>query len=221
MSWHQRNRYAGYTKPKEIPSGLVMVTGPLYEPLTIGELKSHLRIDGDWDNTYLDNLRATARAAVEKITGRAMYAQTWRYTLDYFPRGCFPTSLIQLPIAPLRSVTTLKYFDTSNVEQTWSNTNYRVVITDVGTVSPVLNTDWPMTAPVPSAVTIDYVTGYTAAAAEGDTAKAIPPSLKHAMLLLAGNWYENRESVTIDQRQPFTLPHGVEALLAPFKAFRV
>ena len=42
----------------------------------------------------------------------------------------------------------------------------------------------------------------------------LDPPLKHACLLLIGNFYQNRESVTFGTAMP--IPHGYEYLLQPY-----
>ena len=45
----------------------------------------------------------------------------------------------------------------------------------------------------------------------------LPPPLKQAMLLLIGNYYANRESVTFGAATP--LPHAYEYIIALFKNY--
>ncbi len=45
----------------------------------------------------------------------------------------------------------------------------------------------------------------------------LKPAVRHAIRLLVGAWYANREDVTF--AQPSTLPDGVTALLLPLKQF--
>lgn len=45
----------------------------------------------------------------------------------------------------------------------------------------------------------------------------IKPSIRHAIRLLVGTWYANRESVTY--AQPHQLPDALTALLLPLKKF--
>ena len=43
------------------------------------------------------------------------------------------------------------------------------------------------------------------------------PAIRHAIRLLVGNWYANREDVAF--AAPAMLPHGVQSLLLPLKKF--
>ena len=46
----------------------------------------------------------------------------------------------------------------------------------------------------------------------------LPPSVNHAILLLVGHWYANRESISFAQGQP--IPQGYEYLLQPYKSYK-
>lgn len=45
----------------------------------------------------------------------------------------------------------------------------------------------------------------------------LPASIKHAMLLLIGNWYANREGISFAQAHD--IPYSYKYLLDPFKRF--
>ena len=47
---------------------------------------------------------------------------------------------------------------------------------------------------------------------------AVPADLRQAMLMLAANYYENRESMTSAARQ---IPMGISALLEPYRRMRI
>jgi uncharacterized phiE125 gp8 family phage protein len=215
-----RGRVGLFDQPGEIRSGLLRTVNPAFEPFLLADVKSHLRVDIGDDDSYIKLLIATARGYVESYIGKALYQQTWRYTMDYFPTGVFPRTIIRLPIPPLVSITSITYVDTNGVTQTVDPTQYRVVIMDVGTVAPVFTNPWPVPLIVDAAVNITFVSGYnTVDVVDGDPSKTIPPAIKHAMLLVVGNLYENREGVVIDQRID-KLPFGIEALLAPHRVNR-
>lgn len=46
----------------------------------------------------------------------------------------------------------------------------------------------------------------------------LPPSVNHAILLLVGHWYANRESVSFAQGQ--TIPLSYEYLLQSYKSYK-
>lgn len=193
---------------------LYLVTAPTPEPLTRLELEQQfLRVTTSDEEELIDGLIKTARERAELATGRALCTQTWDYKLDCFPA----TDYIELPLHPLISVTSVKYIDVNGTEQTWSSANYTVDAPS-GPYAPkgrILRkydvTDWPNIRDQRLAVTIRFVAGY------GDAAD-VPDSIKHAMKLMVGHWYENRQTVTtLDRGETMIdIPFGAQALLSPY-----
>jgi uncharacterized phiE125 gp8 family phage protein len=62
-----------------------------------------------------------------------------------------------------------------------------------------------------SGIKITYTAGY------GATAATTPNRVKHAIMMLVGELYENREDT--DKMQPYSMPWGVKALLSIDKVF--
>jgi hypothetical protein len=61
------------------------LTQPTVEPITLGQAKSHLRVDFTDDDSYITALITAARQKVEKMTNRAIFNRQMLLTLDYFP----------------------------------------------------------------------------------------------------------------------------------------
>ena len=123
-------------------AGLTISTAWSETAITLAEAKTHLRLDGSEDDTYLNALISTAQFSVEKYTGRSITNQTLKLSLDglpyasdavYLPEGFFTApdinrslSYIVLPRPPLVSVTHFKYFDEDNTATTFATSNYHV-----------------------------------------------------------------------------------------------
>lgn len=195
---------------------LQLVTGPAEEPISLAEAKSHLRVSFADDDPLIQNLIYTAREEAEARTERALCTQTWKLVADSWPalpafslswQGAFDQ--FQLPLPPLQSVTSIVYKDTAGVPTTLGSSNYIVdTASEPGRVALAYSQAWPGSALQPiSGVTVTFVAGY-------GTAFVVPQSIKQAMLLLIGHWYENREEVVVDNRvASIELPKGAEALL--------
>jgi hypothetical protein len=87
----------------------------------------------------------------------------------------------------------------------------------------------------PDSIAITYVTGYEPVVTEtevpvedgeeGETETVtttdyggnIPQAIKQAMLLLIGEWYEQREAAADTKYAIQTIPWGVKQLLAPYR----
>jgi len=65
--------------------GLSLVTAPATEPLSLAEIKAHVRVVDDNENDLLVTLGLAAREFVETFTHRAIITQTWALQLDGFP----------------------------------------------------------------------------------------------------------------------------------------
>jgi hypothetical protein len=207
-----------------MPLTLTTVTAATEEPLLLQEAKDHCRVDGTEQDGVIANLVSAAREYVETFTGRQLISATLRLRLDYFPGGCSrgvpaagyrPAGDVEwrfigggggilVPRPPLVSVSSITYVDTAGATQTLSAGAYQVdTDSEPGRIQPAYNTTWPSTRSQLNAVTITYVAGYA-------TRTAVPASIKQAMLLLIGHWYENREAVG---QAGGTIALAVESLL--------
>ena len=161
------------------------------EPITTAQAKAHLNIDHSDDDTYIGLKIAEARKKVESDTGRAFINQTWTLYADTF--GEFENGIIYLPRSPLASVTTIKYYNSSNVQTTWSDAEYQADTGhEPGRVVTMSGYSYPTTYDRLSAVEIAYVVGY---GADADNIGLCPGEMFSALYLQLGNLYENRESV--------------------------
>jgi hypothetical protein len=127
-------------------------------------------------------------AAVEKaelLTGRSLLTQTRDLKLADFP----DRDTIELPGAPIASVTSVGYYDLNNAAQTLTLTTQYLAFTgaNIGAVYLPNGGTWPSTYDRLDAATIRYVSGWTSAASVPSairawrpccrrTARACPPS---------------------------------------------
>lgn len=191
---------------------LTQTIAPTLEPLTLADVAAALRLDSNEilpQAAYLDGLIMAARTFVEDVTTRQLLTATWEARLDWFP------GVVKLKKCPVRAVSSITYFDTANVQRTLPITTYQVdVQSEPARIIPVYNQIWPYTYSRLQAVTVTFTAGY------GDTIDTVPASLKHAMLLLIGHWYEHREAVNVGNiGTPF--PFAVEALMTPYRFIEV
>lgn len=167
--------------------GLVQITAPAAEPVSLAEIKLHLRIEPDVsaEDDLLSSLIKAARLHAERVTGKALVTQTWKLVLDSFP----PWE-IEFPKPPLQSITSIVYLDSNGDSQTLDASAYRVVATsEPGIVEPAYGEAWPSTYDVTGGIAITFVCGMGLAAAVSDDIKA-------AIKLMVGHWYRNREEVS-------------------------
>ena len=186
-----------------------LITPPATEPVTLLEVKTHLRVEDDYtdeDALILAQIRA-ARSYVEEATGRALIAQTWQLWLDCWPAD----GVIRLPRPRLQKVEYVKYFDRNGNERTLDPETYVVdTISEPGRMVLAAGASWPLEYLRPvNGIVVEYVAGY------GDKADDVPADLVAFIKLLVGAMYENREKEvtgTVAARLEFA-----DALLAPHR----
>lgn len=167
---------------------LTLVTAPAVEPVTTQEAKLHLRVDQELENIYIDGLVKSAREFAEAFLNRALITQTWDLKTDSFPSS----GEIELPYAPLQSVTSVTYTDSAGDSQTWATSNYSVFApagpkSQRGKIIRGYSLVYPITQAIQNAVTIRFVAGY---GANGDS---VPESIKQAIKVLVAEMYIRRD----------------------------
>lgn len=204
---------------------LSLITAPAGEPLAVEDARVHLRVDGSDEDILIASHIQAATAWAENYTRRALITQTWELWLD-----CFPTQgdislaydrskldVIELPLPPLRTVGSVKYYDTAGLLQTFSAGLYIVTApagpqAERGSIRLAPSASWPATQERPNAVIVRFDAGYGAA-------EDVPAAVKAGMLLVVGELYKNREqSVTGNISK---VPLAAEHLLDPFRSLRV
>lgn len=185
--------------------GLKQITLPAAEPLSLTEVKQHLRISHNDDDGILAIYLAAARQWIDGPDGwlnRAIMQQSWELSLD-----TFPTSEIRLPLIPVESIVSIKYDDSDGAEQTVPPEDYFLDNpAHPSWVLPNLDSGWPSTLAAANAVRVRFICGYADAA-------SVPAPLKAAVLLITGYLYENREAKPED-----ALTQGaVRMLLNPYQ----
>lgn len=197
---------------------LVLVSGPAIEPVSLAEAKLHLRVDDDQtaeDALILGLIRA-AREQTEAQTRRALVTQTWDARYTAFPDD---NGRLELPRAPLQSVASVAYLDSTGATTTLDPGDYMVdTASEPGAVVLAYGGAWPTPTLYPLApVRVRFTAGY------GEGAGDVPESIRAAMLLLVGHLYEHREAVvTASSASVGSLPlvQGVDALLWPYRVLR-
>lgn len=186
-----------------------VVTAPASEPVTLAEAKLHCRVDLTDDDALITAHIVSAREEIERLTGMALITQTLELVLPEWP--C--SDRVELPRPPLTSVTSVKYKDYTGSETTWDSANYIVGVDSVpGVLGLAWNAVWPSVVLYPvEPIRIRYVAGFASAA-------AVPQSLKQAMLLLIGHWYENREAGGDTVGEKSGIAFGVERLINSYRA---
>lgn len=203
-----------------------IVTEPAVEPVSLDEAKKHLHLDIDDDDDYVSGLISAARRTCELMLSRCFISTTLDQFIDFMPTGggyynrdvrrqgpdpddprWLPTwnAPIRLLRAPLLSIVSISYIDMTGNPQAVDLANVRALRGTPARIQPVYGKVWPFVLPVNDAIVIRYEAGY------GLDATAVPASIKHAIKLLVGNWYENRESTIVGSMG--TVPDGFDRII--------
>ncbi|MBN2024078.1 MAG: phage head-tail connector protein [Pirellulales bacterium] len=165
---------------------LNQTTPPAAEPITLAEVKAHLRIDHADEDALLGSYIKAARTWGELRLRRQLITAGWTLGLDAFP----PDGVIRLPRPPLQSVQSIIHLDAEGDEQTLDPALYRIdAAGEPGRIVREYGATWPATWPVPEAVTIAYTAGF------GDAPADVPEDYRLGLLYLVGHYYKLREPV--------------------------
>lgn len=202
---------------------LFLLTSATGEPVTVEEVKSHLRLETTNDDELIDGLIPVARLNAENYMKRQIMPATYKLILPNFPND---TAVIELPRPPLSTassnVSVQYYLDTTIVDDatTIPSTVYTVDYQrEPGCIYPIYDNEWPscVTDYKKDAVQITYKTGYL-------NRSKVPEPIKHFIKMFVGSLYENREPLYegrfMNQLQPLdrAFYHG---LLDPYVIIKI
>jgi uncharacterized phiE125 gp8 family phage protein len=188
-----------------------LVTPPTAEPISIVQAKLQTRVENDLEDQWFIDSIAAARIYCERICFSAFITQVWDFWLPVWPA----TNRIRLPYAPLQSVTTFEYTDLTETTTAVDPTTYVVrngptpgeIVLKFAQIWPpvVLSPGWP--------IHIRMTAGY------GPDSTTVPGPICHAIKMLVGHWYENRESVIVGRAAGTSTNVGmaVDMLLGPYR----
>ncbi len=154
--------------------------GPSQEPVTVAELRDHLKLDGSED-TLLASLLNSARLLVEAQTGTRLLSQTWQFLMNKW-EGEF-IRLTQWPIISVEAITLLgepTEIVSPDIYHLENNMRPATIWLNEGYAWPALNRS-------EMGILIEAVAGY------GTQAENVPEALKTSVLLLAAYWYESND----------------------------
>lgn len=147
-------------------------------PVSLAEVKAHLRLDHAHEDEYLQGLIQAATTSIEDYTGRALLEQTWRviWRRDPAEGGGSGLREIVLPYPPLLDVLFVWALFPENKKKEIKSyklaTNHlipKLVLVDVY-----------------DGLEVEYVVGF------GKSAADVPAPLRQVILMLVADWYENR-----------------------------
>jgi uncharacterized phiE125 gp8 family phage protein len=194
---------------------LIKTAAATYLPVTVERARERLHVDFTDDDADIEVLIRAAVEALEARTGLVLATSGFEYRTSCWPRQ------IDLPAAPIRNVTSVKYLDEALVEQTVPSQDWYWVPGAAGG-AVFFNSTFaaPALADRPDAVRIVFEAGYDdPAATPGDPRLAFPPSAEMAILFLVGSWYAHRESIIVGVT-PLPVPQTFDWIAAQLRVYR-
>ena len=183
-----------------------LITAPSVLPVSLAEVKSHLRIDHSLDDALLTVYLTAAINYIDGfsgILGRALCTQTWQQRYSEWGD-------LRLELLPVSSITQIAYMPESGAEVTVSAANYTLDSDEFGSfVRFSENHTFPALSTVPEPIRVQYIAGYGSAA-------SVPSPIKAAIMILTGHFYHQTGAPTqsVLSGSIFRL---IDLVLAPYK----
>lgn len=190
-----------------------LVTDAAVEPVDLPTVKVHLRVDHTADDDYINGLIGAARKYCERRTNLAFLSQQWDYYRDGWPVN--PADRIYLPHGRLASVEAFEFTNSSEITTPVDPSIYKIDTSGTpGCIALKYSKIWP-----PDVLSTLNAIHVRFTGASWATPLDIPASVRHAILLCVGHWYEHRESVflgaqAIDSK---IMKMAVDDLLADYR----
>ncbi|CAK9097102.1 Uncharacterized protein SCF082_LOCUS45562, partial [Durusdinium trenchii] len=165
-------------------------------PISVSDLKAHMRITHSADDDYITDLAWMAYAWIEREADITISETAYSLVMSEFD------PVVILPKPPVSSVDSVSYYDSDNESQSLSEgTDFYLVNStkQAAMLTPVER--WPSVYSRPDAITISFT-------CESDP---VPHQVSHLMRLLVSNAYEFREGEIMLKTEQLKL--GVDRLL--------
>ena len=175
---------------------------PAVEPVTLVEVKAHLRLDTSDEDALLTDLIRTARLHLESVTGLCLISRPLRLYLDDWPH----TRVIQIARGPVQTIEIVTVYDAVGTPVEVDTSGY--VLDGAASPARLALPERPATARALNGNEIDFTAGF------GESGTDVPDTLKRALLLHVAAMFELRGVLSLDE-QPGAVPQGYERLIAP------
>lgn len=185
-----------------------VIEQPSAEPLTLAQVKAHLRVEHTDEDGLLTGLVSVARQTLETETGLCLMRQRLRFYLDRWPKG----GVIQLLRGPVQSLDAVTVYEADGSPVSVPVADHLLD----GESRPVRL--WLRDTPEPgqalNGIEIDVTAGF------GEAGADVPGPLIRAMLIHVAQMYAVRGTFSLDQ-QPAGVPDGYERLIAGYRMRRL
>ncbi|MGI2035310.1 head-tail connector protein [Rhizobium panacihumi] len=186
----------------------ILATPPTAEPITLAQVKAHLRLDDVHEDALLASLITTARGHLERETGLCLLSQTWRLCLDAWPHD----GILRIVKYPVQAIENVTVYDHAGAPLEVSLEDH--LLDGEGRPARLWLRQTPVPGQVMNGIEITFVAGF------GETGVDVPDGLKRALLLHVAHMFAYRGVVSLEQ-QPAGVPDGYERLIASYRLRRL
>lgn len=183
---------------------LTTLSPPHGLPVTMTQIKEHLRIDHDNDDDYLSELAQAATTYVEAYLSQNLINRTVRQYED----GFSDTRSVRLMALPFREVVSVTVYDENGMPQELNSEAYTVRRN--AHINEVIFAKSVEFSATQNGIEIDYISGF------GESGPDVPSNIIRALLVLIAHWYEFRGMVSAGDETAI-IPKGIQTLLAPMR----
>ena len=161
----------------------VRVTAPTEFPVSVNEVKQHIRVDVEDDDALIATYIDAATSYLDGYAGilrRCLISQTWEVSL-----ACFADRKVRLPFPDVSAVT-VNYFDADDADQVLSSAEYNLHEDARSAYVKFSSTlSFPETFDREDAVKLTLTAGYGGVS-------DVPALIRHAILIMVARNYEYR-----------------------------
>lgn len=187
---------------------LFRTVDPAAEPVFLADAKGQLKIDHDSEDEFLNGLIRAARDEVEKATGSALIAQSWRLALDGWPGS----DTVLLRRGPVKEVLSVTVYGEDGEASLVDPARYQ--LDPLSSPARLHFAERPEPGRALNGIEIDFCAGY------GEAGTDVPDLFKRAIMMLVAHWYEFRSTFGAGD-QPVSIPDCYERLIAAYRAPRL
>jgi uncharacterized phiE125 gp8 family phage protein len=175
-----------------------MIKQPEAKVVSLEEVKTHLRLDHDYEDSYLEVIIDAATNFIENYIGRSLICRTYK-SVTFRENAKTLLQSIALFMPPL-----IEIVEVNRVITEKHKVSIKRFCVNANDAIPHLecSADYPT-------VEIIYKTGY------GQNACDVPQDIRHAILLQIAEFYEKRENI---EGVPASL---IQNILQPYRVLRM
>lgn len=212
--------------------GLTLVTGPTVEPVSVRDMRTHLRLDDadTSEDSYIFQLIAEARETVERQINVALVSQSWKLTVDHWPGKREPWwdgvrdgsinmlhtgyAWLVLPVFPLLSVDGVNVYNEAGTATAVTVSSVFDIdkAQEPGRMALKSGQTWPVALRPTNAIEVTFTAGY------GTAASDVPASFKTAIRQLVAYIYTHRGDCDTASAMSAS---GAESIVGRYKVARL